>query len=191
MYRMMGRPLGQWQGEVAAEDVLVVDTPSPAATSNYCTNFPAGACIRPEDEQVVRTKARSAFSSKPRIPQVRGLRGGLRGLHGLSGALGKTCSIYSRGLTITAGNAGMWDPCTVKDLPVCRPPTYVQEEPPITYVQEEPPPIVTFDEPSEPEEPEDDNTSYMVGGILAALAVGAVGYVVFKRKKKKGKRKKR
>lgn len=186
MYRMMGRQLGQWQPDVAPEDVLVDDSPSsPTTSTNYCTNFPAGACIKSSDAQVVRIQARAACAERPRVPQVRGLRGGLRGLHGLVGALGKTCSIYSSGLTITAGNASLWDPCTVKSLPVCQP------KPPPTFVEEEPPPLVTFDEPSEPEEPEeDDNTSYMVGGILAVLAVGAVGYAVFKNRKK-GKRKKK
>lgn len=189
MYRFMGRELGQLN--IAPEDVLIDDVPPTVISSKYCTNFPVNACIKASDEQVVRSRARSACAARPRVPQAKGLRGGLRGLHGLAGGLGKTCTIYSSKLTLTASNADLWDPCRVKDLPICRPmppkePTYVKEDTPVYVPQvEEPEPEL------EPEpEPEEEDTSYMVGGILAVLVLGGVGYAVFRnRKKKKGKRK--
>lgn len=187
MYRFLGQNLGQWQPNVAPEDVLIDDDPPPQTSSadskKYCTNFPPGACIDPGFVQSVRNYA-NEMCPKPRVPQAKGVRGGMRGLFG---GLGKICSIYSSDMTITTRNAGRWDPCVLKTLPVCRKQPPPPAKPP-TYVVEDPPVIITST-PEEPEEEEDDNASYMVGGILAVLVLGGVGYAVFKNRKK-GKRKK-
>ena len=165
MYRM-NAPLGQ---------LLIVDDEPSAPT--FCP-AKSGMCISARLKEVARTKCWAP-------PRVRGYS--TRGMEGLGLYNASICSNYSQ--VTQDWLFKYYNPCHLKDLPVC-PPLPAPPPPPAQPFDEPDPPPVDESEPPPVEEEEDDNNIYVIGGILAVIIVGGVGYSVWRnRKKKRGSRK--